>query len=172
MWYIGRGRGREFVPGLWFNIKMLHQICIFHFEFKIKNFLIENLVVNFPTSIQRSLFNGCTLTCALHNIVHVTPITVTQSICCLFRCLFKMTLKKTWQIQITGFQPMKSCVKKSLFAGYDFNSLWPSNAILHHTDWLSLVQIMACPLFGSEPSTESMITYCQLNLQWNMKQNI
>ena len=31
---------------------------------------------------------------------------------------------------------------------------------------------MACRLFGAEPSTEAMITYCQLYLQWNMKQNI
>ena len=35
----------------------------------------------------------------------------------------------------------------------------PGNNIWHHSSWSSLVQLMACHLFGAKPLPESMITY-------------
>ena len=43
------------------------------------------------------------------------------------------------------------------------NSLRPSDAYMHPQTTSSLVQIMACHLFGAKPLSELMMVYCQLD---------
>ena len=43
------------------------------------------------------------------------------------------------------------------------SSLWPCNAIWWHKCWWTLVQVMACCLFGTKLLPEPMLTYCQLD---------
>ena len=45
-----------------------------------------------------------------------------------------------------------------------FNSLRSSDSYMHHRPWPSLVQIMACRLFGAKPLSELMLYHCQLDL--------
>ena len=44
-------------------------------------------------------------------------------------------------------------------------TLWSNNAIWHHRAWSTLVQVMTCRLYGTKPSPEPMLTYCQLDIQ-------
>ena len=53
----------------------------------------------------------------------------------------------------------KTC-KNNLY----LNSLWPRDAICHHAAWSSLVQVMACHLFGAE-SFPVIPTYWQFDLK-------
>ena len=43
------------------------------------------------------------------------------------------------------------------------NPLWSSDAYRHEQNIPSLVQIVACRLFGDNPLSEPMMTYCQLD---------
>ena len=56
------------------------------------------------------------------------------------------------------------------------NSSRLGDANMHHWTGSSLVQVMACHLFGAEPSPEPMLTYWQRNLlnkfQWHFDWNI
>ena len=44
-----------------------------------------------------------------------------------------------------------------------FNSLRPTDAYLRHQPMSSLVQIMACHLFGTKPLSQPILYYCQLD---------
>ena len=44
------------------------------------------------------------------------------------------------------------------------NSMQPGDAYMRHWTGSSLVQEMACHLFGTKPSPEPMLTYCQIYL--------
>ena len=44
-----------------------------------------------------------------------------------------------------------------------FNSSPPSAAFMRQWTWSSLVQVMACRLFGAKPLPEPMLAYCQLD---------
>ena len=56
-----------------------------------------------------------------------------------------------------------------------FNSSSPSAAYMHQWTGSALVQIMACPLFGTKPLSKPMLGYCQLDpmnkLQWKFSKN-
>ena len=51
----------------------------------------------------------------------------------------------------------------------------PSAAFMRQWTGSSLVQVMACRLFGAKPLPETMLTYCQLDsrepFQWILKRN-
>ena len=55
-----------------------------------------------------------------------------------------------------------------------FNSLWPGDTYTRHLTGSSLVQVMACRLFGAKPLPDPMSDYYQLELrdkpQWNFNQ--
>ena len=52
------------------------------------------------------------------------------------------------------------------------NSLRPSNAYMRQYNIPTLVQIMACRLFGTKPLSEPKLPYCPRNIfQWNFIQN-
>ena len=52
-----------------------------------------------------------------------------------------------------------------------FNSLRPIAAYMHQQTKPTLVQIMACCLFGTKPLSEPMLIYCQLDPKWNINGN-
>ena len=45
----------------------------------------------------------------------------------------------------------------------EINSLMPSDAYMRRQPKTSLVQIMACRLFGAKPLSEPKLEHCQLN---------
>ena len=84
--------------------------------------------------------------------------------------IFIMTLIcRTWQYLPTIFSLFKVMIISPSFS----NSLWPSDAILCQRSWTTLVQVMACCLFGTKPLAETMLIYCQFDpmnkLQWHWK---
>ena len=62
-----------------------------------------------------------------------------------------------------------------LLADYQFNSSPPSAAYMRQWTGSSLIQVMACRLFGAKSLPEAMLVYCQLDswdiFQWNMNRN-
>ena len=61
-----------------------------------------------------------------------------------------------------------------VFKGF-INSSKPNDSYLHKQTRPSLVQIMACHLFGAKPLSKPMLAYCELNpwniFQWNLNQD-
>ena len=57
---------------------------------------------------------------------------------------------------------LKVCTKPSIWCIY-LNSLLPGDTIYHQGTGSSLVQIIACCLFGAKPLPEQMLTYNQLD---------
>ena len=45
------------------------------------------------------------------------------------------------------------------------NPLRPSDEIWHHETSSTLIQLMACHLFGTKPLPKSMLIYCHLDAQ-------
>ena len=80
----------------------------------------------------------------------------------------RWTLSKAWtSLRNCGFQ---------IGAAYSvaFNSSPPSYTYMRQWIGSTLVQIMACRLFGAKPLYEPMLGYCQLDPirpQWNLNQN-
>ena len=56
-----------------------------------------------------------------------------------------------------------------------FNSSPPSAAYMRQCIGSALIEIMACRLFGTQPLSQPMLGYCQLDpceqIRWNFNQN-
>ena len=64
---------------------------------------------------------------------------------------------------------------KSYSNGFEkefINSPRPGDAYMRQCNKLSLVQIMACRLFGAKPLSEPVLTYCQLYLTISSEMSI
>ena len=60
------------------------------------------------------------------------------------------------------------------FSLYQVNPSPSSAAYMRHWTGSSLVQVMACLLFGAKPLPELMLAYCQLDsciIKWNLNRN-
>ena len=58
------------------------------------------------------------------------------------------------------------------FSLYQVNPSPSNAAYMRHWTGSSLVQVMACLLFGAKPLPEPMLVYCQLDIiKWNLNRN-
>ena len=55
---------------------------------------------------------------------------------------------------------------------FSINTLRPSDAYMRHYTRPSLVQMMACRLFGAKPSSEPMMIYCHLDHRFHPRKCI
>ena len=80
--------------------------------------------------------------------------------------LFKLWRWKKEYILIQMFHQIEAPIYYWIHNGntisVSINSLKLGDAYMHQLTWLSLVQIMACRLFGAKPLSEPMIIYCHL----------
>ena len=67
------------------------------------------------------------------------------------------------------------CDEISVTTSFLFNTLRLNETIWRHRAWSSLIQLMACHLFGAKPLPEPIEAYCQWNSttkgQWNINKN-